>query len=255
MDTNFNKQSILFQNSFYVLEDKKKFTFEIPNLKQIYGNENELEFLLSILRQPVDKVSAIFFPNEVRVFNTIADLIVYAGKKGILKELDELLDAMNQYANIYIEDGELFNNENKITVNAINKIFKSISQSLTSDFEETKEESTEFIPPDVSNIPDEFMKQMVIREAESAWKLEQARKAKAERGDSGVTTDGIFAAVMEAFKLSAKEISEFSLYTLYWHYSLVYAIDNQKVLRVAQGNGLLDGKKNKYEFIIDKKGE
>lgn len=254
METNFNKQSILFQNDFYLIEGDKKFTFRIPNVKEIYGNENNLEFLLSVLRQPVDKVSAIFFPNEVRVFDTIADLIIYAGKQELLVEIDELSNALKFYANLELYNKRLYNNENEIAKEEITFIFDSILKSLTSDFEEIKEESDEFIAPDVSNITDEFMKKMVIQEAKAAWDLKQNKIAKAE-GSSGITTDGIFAAVMEAFKMKLNDISVMNLYTLYWHYARVYVIDNQIILRTAQGNGLLDGKKHKYEYIIDKKGE
>ena len=55
--------------------------------------------------------------------------------------------------------------------------------------------------------------------------------------------------------MKLNDISTMNLYTLYWHYARVYVIDNQIILRTAQGNGLLDGKKHKYEYIIDKKGE
>lgn len=256
METNFNEQSILFQNNFYIKEEDKKYTFKIPNLKEIYGNEKNLEFLLSLLSKPVDKVSAIFFPSEIRVYKTIAELLVYAARKELLTDLEELVESLKYYAHITIEDKKLYNEDNEITTTALQKIFKSILQSLTSDFKDNisgqAEEDEKFVPPNVSNISDEFMKKMIIQEAEEQWKLNKVKSKKQEQEGNSISVDGIFAAVMEAFKLSLEKISKLNLYTLYWHYSKVHLIDNQIIMRTAQGNGLLDGKKHKYEYIIDK---
>jgi len=255
METNFNKQSILFQNEFYIIDNNKKVFFKVPSIREIYTNYNNLEILLSILKEPIDKVSAILFKKEKRIFKTIGELLNYAARSKILIELGDLVEALETYFKVKLEKNRLINNGNKISDEALNEISKNILKSFTRNFKLEVEDTGEFIPPDTSQIEDEFVRKMVIQEAETAWRFRENQKKTMLKEENTITTDGIFAAVMEAFKITIKEISNFNLYSLYWHYQSVHTIDNQIVLRIAQGNGLLDGKKYKYDYVIDKKGE
>lgn len=278
--TTFSQETILFQNDFVITDDKQnRFSFIVPSLRDIFG-DNNITLLRWIIGEKKESISALFFPQKPVYFKSKAAILMRIVSQDFLaNNFKELLDGIDFYFHLTVEEGRLVSREGvPVSEEILNEMIRSFSISFNFEFKpiEDKNSSLEesktekFVPKSYPSNLDPFMVSMLIQEEEREWKKQQVRikqekeqsllekrKSEIEFNKKGFSTSPmykIFISLIETYNLTLSEIQEFSLYKMYWYYAKVILIDQQKVLRIAQGNGML-GKNTKYAYYVSETGE